>query len=157
MQRRIITLAAFALLAGFVAFSSEVDAGSREENASKQNGAALAEAAKSEYADYDDDLMKDLDRTIKFFEPDISGENEAGVTDDIAVLRQGFQYTEKYFAKRGNAPDAVKISEDGLKALDAVQKALTAKSIDAAAAKAREAAEACRACHDVYKPKQARG
>jgi hypothetical protein len=137
MKRSKIMLAAFALLAGF--------------------STALAETSKSEYADYDDDLMKDLDRTIKFFEPDINGENEAGVTDDLAVLRQGFQYTEKYFTKRGNCPDAVKISQDGLKALDAVQQALAAKAVDDAAAKAREAADACRACHDVYKPKQARG
>ena len=136
MKRRHITLAAFALLAGF--------------------GAALAEPAKSEYPDYDDDLMKDLDRTIKYFEPDISGGNDAGVADDLAVLRQGFNYTEKYFAKRGK-PDAVKISQDGLKALDAVSQALAAKAVEDAAAKAREATDACRACHDVYKPKQARG
>jgi cytochrome c556 len=118
---------------------------------------AVAEPSKSEYADYDDDLMKDLDRTIKYFEPDITGGNESGVADDLAVLRQGFQYTEKYFAHRGNAPDAVKISQDGLKALDDVQQALTDKNVDAAAAKAREATDACKACHDVYKPKQARG
>jgi cytochrome c556 len=137
MKRRHITLAVFALLAGF--------------------SAALAEPAKSEYPDYDDDLMKDLDRTIKYFEPDISGGNDAGVVDDLAVLRQGFQYTEKYFAKRGNAPDAVKISQDGLKALGAVQKFISEKNTDAAASSARDATEACKACHDVYKPKQARG
>ena len=34
--------------------------------------AAYAEPQKSDYADYDDDLMNDLDRTIKYFEPDIS-------------------------------------------------------------------------------------
>jgi cytochrome c556 len=120
-------------------------------------GVALAEPAKSEYPDYDDELMKDLDRTIKYFEPDITASNESGVADDLAVLRQGFQYTEKYFAKRGNAPDAVKISQDGLKALDGVQKAFSEKKIDDAAAQARIATDACKACHDVYKPKQARG
>jgi len=118
--------------------------------------AAMAEPAKSEYADYDDELMKDLERTIKYFEPDIAGGNESGVVDDLAVLRQGFKYTESYFAKRGKA-DAVKISQDGLKALDGVQQALAAKLTDDAAAKAREAAEACKTCHDLYKPKQARG
>jgi cytochrome c556 len=120
-------------------------------------GVAVAEPQKSEYADYDDDLMKDLDRTIKYFEPDITGGNDAGVADDLALLRQGFQYTEKYFAKRGNAPDAIKISQDGLKALSAVQKFLADKNTDAAAASAREVTDACKACHDVYKPKQARG
>jgi hypothetical protein len=120
-------------------------------------GAALAESSKSDYADYDDDLMKDLERTIKYFEPDITGGNVAGVADDVAVLRQGFQYTERYFTRRGNAPDAVKISQDGLKALDAAQQAVNASQTDDAAAKARETAEACKSCHDLYKPKQARG
>jgi hypothetical protein len=118
---------------------------------------ARAEPQKSEYADYDDELMKDLDRTIKYFEPDVTGGNDAGVVDDIAVLKQGFEYTEKYFAKRGNAPDAVKISEDGLKALNAVQQLFTDKNVEGAAEKARDVTDACKACHDVYKPKQARG
>lgn len=118
---------------------------------------AMAEPQKSEYADYDDDLMKDLDRTIKYFEPDVTGGNDAGVVDDIAVLKQGFEYTEKYFAKRGNAPDAVKISQDGLKALNEVQHLFTEKNVDGAAEKARDVTDACKACHDVYKPKQARG
>lgn len=115
-----------------------------------------AETTKSEFADYDDDLMKDLDRTIKYFEPDISGGNEPGIADDIATLRQGFQYTEKYFARRGSAADAVKISQDGLKLLNLVQLNVVEKNLDAAAAAARDVADACKACHDVYKPKQAR-
>jgi cytochrome c556 len=115
-----------------------------------------AETTKSEFADYDDDLMKDLDRTIKYFEPDISGGNEQGIADDIATLRQGFQYTEKYFARRGSAADAVKISQDGLKLLNLVQQNVVQKNLDAAAAAARDVADACKACHDVYKPKQAR-
>ena len=115
-----------------------------------------AETTKSEFADYDDDLMKDLERTIKYFEPDISGGNEQGIADDIVTLRQGFQYTEKYFARRGSAADAVKISQDGLKLLNLVQQNVVQKNLDAAAAAARVVADACKACHDVYKPKQAR-
>jgi len=115
-----------------------------------------AETTKSEFADYDDDLMKDLERTIKYFEPDISGGNEQGIADDIVTLRQCFQYTEKYFARRGSAADAVKISQDGLKLLNLVQQNVVQKNLDAAAAAARDVADACKACHDVYKPKQAR-
>jgi cytochrome c556 len=119
-------------------------------------GGALAQSAKSDYPDYDDDLMKDLERTIKYFEPDIAAGNEAGVADDVAVLRQGFKYTETYFHKR-DKQDAVKISRDGLSALEAAQKSFTEKNLDEAAAHAREATEACKTCHETYKPKQARG
>lgn len=118
---------------------------------------AQAEPQKDQYADYDDDLMKDLDRTIKYLEPDVSGGNDGGVADDIAVLKQGFVYTAQYFARRGNAPDAVKISNDGLANLAEIQQRYAAKNIEAAAEKARALADSCKACHDVYKPKQARG
>jgi hypothetical protein len=106
--------------------------------------------------DYDDDLMRDLERTIKFFEPDISGENAEGATDDAGVLRNGFKYTEDYFAKKGNAADAVKISRDGVAAIDAALQAINAKNFDKAAELARDVSATCRACHDIYKPKQPR-
>ena len=144
MKSNTILLTFLAALAGLGASVVDMDA-------------AWAEPQKNEYADYDDELMKDLERTIKYFEPDVTAENQSGVTDDLAVLRQGFVYTQQYFAKRGNAPDAVKISQDGLKALDAVQQNVAAQKTEEAAAKAREAADACKACHDIYKPKQARG
>jgi hypothetical protein len=116
----------------------------------------FADPPKSVYADYDDDLMHDLDRTIKFFEPDFSGENAEGTIDDAAVLRQGFEYTEKYFAKIGTGADAVKISRDGLNLLDTVLKEVAEKKFDAAAEAARGVADTCKACHVLYKPKQAR-
>ena len=115
-----------------------------------------ADAPKTAFLDYDDDLMHDLDRTIKFFEPDVSGENDQGVADDAAVLRQGFEYTEKYFSKVPTGADAVKISRDGLTLLDAVLKNVSEKKLDAAAEGARNVAETCKACHVLYKPKQAR-
>jgi len=71
-------------------------------------------------------------------------------------LRQGFEYTEKYFAKISTGADAVKISRDGLSLLDTVLKNVSDKKFDAAAEGARSVAEACKACHVLYKPKQAR-
>ncbi|SRR6266568_7135952 len=140
MKRKVLVLALLGVVAGLAPVLTPV----------------MAEPSKSEYADYDDDLMHDLDRTIKVFEPDISGGNSGGIEDDLAVLRLGFQYTGKYFAKRGTAADAVKISEDGLKLLDIIQRDVAEQKGDAAAELARGVADQCRACHDLYKPKQAR-
>ncbi|MGO9392789.1 hypothetical protein [Rhodoblastus sp.] len=106
--------------------------------------------------DYDDDLMHDIDRAIKYFEPDISGQNADAARDDAAELRRGFVYTQDYFTKKGNTPDAVEISKQGLQQLDAVLKELDAQNFDGAAEAAREVSKACRSCHDTYKPDKAR-
>ena len=116
----------------------------------------LAQRVTIDLKDYDDDLMHDIERAIKYFEPDISGENAEAARDDAAELRRGFVYTEHYFAKKGNTPDAVEISKQGLQLLDAVLKELDARNYTAAAEDAREVAKACRSCHDTYKPDKAR-
>ena len=50
--------------------------------------AASAEPQKTEYADYDDELMKDLERTIKYFEPDVTAENQSGNCDGNPALHK---------------------------------------------------------------------
>ncbi len=102
--------------------------------------------------DYDDDLMRDLDKTIKYFEPDITAGNAEGALEDAGILQDGFKYTEKYFSKKADADDAVKISRDGLAYIEAAVKALQANDFSAAAEAARGAAATCRACHEIYKP-----
>lgn len=102
--------------------------------------------------DYDDDLMRDLDKTIKYFEPDIMAKNAQGAEEDAEVLQDGFRYTEKYFAKKGDADDAVKISKHGQELIAVAIKSLEDNDFDAAASAARDTAKTCRACHDVYKP-----
>jgi hypothetical protein len=105
--------------------------------------------------DYDDDLMRDLDRTIKVFEPDLTAQNAAAAKEDAAILLEGFRYTEDYFGKKGVA-DAVAISRDGSKLVDAVLRHVEKGDFDAAAAAARGATQLCKSCHDLYKPRLGR-
>ena len=42
-----------------------------------------------DFRGYDDDLMRDLDKTIKYFEPDITAKNADAARDDAAVLQEG--------------------------------------------------------------------
>lgn len=106
--------------------------------------------------DYDDDLMRDLDKTIKYFEPDITARNTQGALEDAAVLQDGFKYTEKYFTKKGGTDDAVQLSKEGLGYIAAAIKAISENDFDTAAEAARGAAQTCRACHDTYKPLKTR-
>jgi len=118
-------------------------------------GAAIATPF-ADYRDYDDDLMRDLERTVKYFEPDITAGNADAAKEDADVLADGFRYTEDYFRKKTGAEDAVEISRKGAK-LIADAKGLVEKSdFEAAAAAAREATAVCKSCHDLYKPRLAR-
>ena len=117
-------------------------------------GAAMAAPA-LDFKDYDNDLMRDLDKTIKYFEPDIAGKNAEGAREDLDLLADGFRYTEDYFSKKGK-DDAVEISRKGAKIIADVRDLLEKSDFDAAAAAARGTPEVCKSCHEIYKPRLAR-
>src|SRR5208283_4876841 len=108
-----------------------------------------------DFRDYDNDLMRDLDKTIKYFEPDITAKNADAAKEDAELLQDGFKYTESFFAKHG-ADDAVKISRDGSQLVANVMKYVEQNDFEAAAAAARDAPGLCKSCHDLYKPRLAR-
>ncbi|MEF3365214.1 hypothetical protein V3H18_01565 [Methylocystis sp. 9N] len=112
-------------------------------------------AAAIDLRDYDNDLMRDLDKTIKYFEPDITAQNAEAAKEDAEILLNGFKYTEDYFKKKG-AADAVEISRKGLQVVGDAIKNIDQNDFDAAAASAREAPQLCKSCHDIYKPRLAR-
>jgi hypothetical protein len=117
------------------------------------SGAAYAEHRDIDLKDYDDDLMHDVDRAIKFFEPDITAGNADAALDDAGVIQDGFKYSAGYFAKKGGTEDAVKIARDGLALMDAAVKSIEAKDFSGAAVIARQVPNTCRSCHDIYKPR----
>ncbi|QGM44398.1 hypothetical protein [Methylocystis heyeri] len=119
--------------------------------------ASVASAAPGfDYKDYDDELMRDLEKTIKYFEPDITAQNADAAREDAAVLADGFRYTEDYFNKKGGAQDAVEISRKGSKLISQINDYIGKSDFDQAAAAARDATAVCKSCHDIYKPRLAR-
>ena len=112
--------------------------------------AGAAQAA-MDFSDYDDEMMRTLDQTVKYFEPDISGKNSRGATEDAQILLEGFKYAEDYFAKKEADGDGAKIAQQGKEYVATALKSVEQKDFDNAAAAAREAARTCRSCHDAYK------
>lgn len=112
---------------------------------------AYAQRRSIDLTGYDDDLMRDLDKAIKYFEPDITAGNADAAIEDAAILEEGFKYTEKFFSGK-DAQDGVQISKDGLGFVAAAVKSAQENDFAAAAASARGAAGTCRACHEIYKP-----
>jgi len=118
-------------------------------------GAAVATPL-PDYRDYDDDLMRDLERTVKYFEPDITAQNADAALEDAEMLAGGFRYTEDYFRKKPGAEDAVEISRKGGKLIAEARDSIGKADFETAAAAAREATAICKSCHEIYKPRLAR-
>ncbi len=106
---------------------------------------------------FDDDLMRDLDKTIKYFEPDVTAGNLDGATDDAATIQDGLKWLEDYFANKGpSAQHAVDIARSSQLSLASALKSLQAHNLEAAAVSAREVSQSCRSCHEEYRPEKAR-
>ena len=109
-------------------------------------------AAEIDLTDFDDDLMRSMDDSIKDLEPVIAAGNAQTAASDAAVIVDGLKWTQDYFTKKGNTADAVGYARDSLQLADAVQKALAAHDLQSAGTSARALSKSCKACHDVYKP-----
>lgn len=112
---------------------------------------ATLAVAEVDLTDFDNDLMRSMDDSIKSFEPNIVAHNKERALADAQILWDGFKWTEDYFIKKGGADDAVEISRRALTSTQAVIDLLNASDFDKAALAARDAARTCRSCHDIYK------
>ena len=120
-------------------------------------GVSRAEKIDLDLHDYDDDLMRTLEQTLKYFEPDIADGNLSTYPDDVQLIQYSFGWVKGYFEKKG--PDGAKgvvIAQQGLDLLAAVDKDVKDKNFSAAADKAHQFQQVCHSCHDIYKPNLAR-
>jgi len=108
--------------------------------------------AELDLSDFDDDLMRTMDDTNKYLEPDINAKNINNAREGIEVIRQGLKWTEDYFAHKGGVEDGVKLAQEGQAHAQAIVGALDKNDFNAAAASARALTKNCRSCHDLYKP-----
>jgi hypothetical protein len=120
-------------------------------------GVSRADKIELDLHDYDDDLMRQLDQTLKYFEPDVTDGNLKSYDDDVQQIQYTFGYVKGFFEKKG--PDAAKgvaIAQQGLDLLAAIDKDVKDKNFPAAGDKAHQFSQICRSCHDLYKPNLAR-
>ncbi|HVL01696.1 MAG TPA: hypothetical protein VM553_17880 [Dongiaceae bacterium] len=110
--------------------------------------------AVQDFSDIDGELMKAMEDTNKFLEPDIGGRNKDSAKEGAQFLLEGLQWTEQYFASKGPVADAVKISQEGQQHARDILQALDKDEFEKAAAAARLLTKNCKSCHDLYKPRQ---
>jgi hypothetical protein len=120
-------------------------------------GVSRAEKIELDLHDYDDELMRTLEQTLKYFEPDVSDGNLNSYADDVQVIQYSFGWVKSYFEKKGNdGAKGVQIAQQGLDLLASVDKDVKDKNFSAAGDKAHQFYQICRSCHDIYKPNLAR-
>lgn len=86
----------------------------------------------------------------------IQSGNAADAKAQLAIVRQAVQDSQSFWITH-KKDDAVKLNKESLAKIDALEKVLSAGTLDAAAATAayKEAGGSCRACHSQYRAEDA--
>ncbi|HEY3697693.1 MAG TPA: hypothetical protein VGK97_00065 [Spongiibacteraceae bacterium] len=108
--------------------------------------------AELDLSDFDDDLMRTMDDTNKYLEPDINAKNATSAKEGVETIKQGLKWTEDYFSHKGGVDDGVELAQKGQTLSQDILQALDQNDFDKAASSARALTKNCRSCHDLYKP-----
>jgi hypothetical protein len=99
-----------------------------------------------------DGWMRTIDDKNQSVQRNIAAKDVAASTADAKTLQGTFKLVEEFWTKRGNAPDAVELSQKAQEQAAEVMKAIVAKDYDAASSQSIKIAETCTACHRLYRP-----
>jgi hypothetical protein len=99
-----------------------------------------------------DDWMQRIDDGSQDLQRHITARKREAAVDAAREIEQLYGLMEKYFEKRSESADAVRISREGRVLAALVQKDLAGQRFAAANKKAIEIAHGCRGCHINYKP-----
>jgi hypothetical protein len=98
-------------------------------------------------------LMESIDNNSHNLQGNIATKDAAGAIELAKQMQNEFKLVEGYFAKRGNANDAVVDAQKYENLAAEIVKFIEANDYDSASNKAIEISNACdTACHDTYKP-----
>jgi hypothetical protein len=99
-----------------------------------------------------DEWMQKIDRRSQSVQRNLTRKDVNGATADAREIGELYGSMETYFTRRGNAPNAVKLSKEGRDLAATVVKSVAANDFTGATQAALSIAHACRACHLEYKP-----
>src|ERR1019366_8804095 len=103
-------------------------------------------------ADEFDAWMRTIDEKNQSVRRNIADKDAKSAADDARALQETFQLVEGFWKKRGNAQDAVDLSQKAGERAANVAKLIAAKDFEAASAQSIKIAETCTACHRLYRP-----
>jgi hypothetical protein len=114
----------------------------------------LVAAGFAQSVDEFDAWMRTIDEKTQSVQRNIAAKDSTAASADAKSLAETFQLVENFWKQRGNAQDAVELSQKARQQAGAVAKAIAAKDFDAASTQSIQIAETCTACHRLYRPLQ---
>jgi hypothetical protein len=114
--------------------------------------AFAAGVAFAQSADEFDAWMRTIDEKNQSVQRNIADKDGKSAADDARALQDTFKLVEGFWKKRGDAPDAVELSQKAGERAAEVAKLIATKDFDAASTQSIKIAETCTACHRLYRP-----
>ena len=96
------------------------------------------------------DTMKKIAPAFAALRSGVDAAKADVAAQQIAVLKQGFAQTEAVWKTKG-VPDAIKLSQDARKRVDAIEQAATATDWDTAKKSVATLNQSCQGCHASYR------
>lgn len=115
-------------------------------------GTLASAAADVDLADFDDDVMRNMDDTVKSLDSHLAMGDAKSAQIDAQTIQQGLHWAEEYFARKGNVRRAVQFAKQTEDLASEIAKAAASSDFKAAQTTYDSLVRSCRACHDVYKP-----
>lgn len=115
-------------------------------------GTLASAAANIDLTDFNDDVMKNMDDTVKALDSDLAGHDVKSAQADAGTIRDGLHWAEEYFTRKGNVADAVRLAKLGEELAATVARSAASNDFDAALTSYESLVKTCRRCHDAYKP-----
>jgi cytochrome c556 len=109
-------------------------------------------AEEIDLSDFNEDVMRDMDDTVKSLDSDIATHESAAAVSDARLVGQGLKQAEDYFTRKGHLERAVKLAQQGEDQVAGVEKSATAGDFESALSGYEALVKTCRACHDAYRP-----
>ncbi len=109
-------------------------------------------AADIDLTDFNEDVMKNMDDTVKALDTDLATRDASSAQLDAQKIGQGLHWAQEYFARKGNVDDAVQMAKQGETLAADVGRSAASNDFDTALSTYDTLVKTCRRCHDVYKP-----
>lgn len=113
--------------------------------------ALFAGSVLSAQVEIDEDFMRSVEDASKSLADNLAGKNAKASTADAAELEGMFAQIEAFYVNKGDAADAVKLSQKSRDLSAEVAKLVAAQDFDTATAMANDIQRACKSCHNFYK------